>query len=173
MPKDALATLCVSSSDWPLAVDRERRSYRHSGGLCEHSKEIPTQLVSPCTASRTCDYLYGRLQKITDDWRSRVADYSVMLGGGVHMVDLMLWLTGQRPTRQERSFNNRPFRELNSRQLTRRKIRGLPNEITPLPQHRPTADTAAYSIQPAHVGCCQIFFDLSVHTSCTRRLLTS
>jgi hypothetical protein len=38
--------------------------------------------------------------------------------------------------------------------LTRRKIRGLPNEITPLPKHRPTADTAAYSIQPAHVGCC-------------------
>lgn len=43
------------------------------------------------------DYLYGRLQKITEGWRSRVEDYSVMLGGGVHLVDLMVWLTGQRP----------------------------------------------------------------------------
>jgi len=43
------------------------------------------------------DYLYGRLHKITDGWRSQVADYSVMQGGGVHLVDLMLWLTGQRP----------------------------------------------------------------------------
>ena len=43
------------------------------------------------------DYLYGRLEKITKGWRKNVSDYSVMQGGGVHMVDLMLWLTGQRP----------------------------------------------------------------------------
>jgi predicted dehydrogenase len=45
------------------------------------------------------DYLYGRLHKITEGWRKDVDDYSVMLGGGVHLVDLMLWLTGQRPVR--------------------------------------------------------------------------
>jgi predicted dehydrogenase len=43
------------------------------------------------------DYLYGRLHKITEGWRGGVEDYSVMLGGGIHLVDLMLWLTGQRP----------------------------------------------------------------------------
>lgn len=43
------------------------------------------------------DYLYGRLHKITDGWRKDVEGYSVMTGGGVHMVDLMMWLTGQRP----------------------------------------------------------------------------
>ena len=43
------------------------------------------------------DYLYGRLSKITDGWRKNVLNYSVMQGGGVHLVDLMLWLTGQRP----------------------------------------------------------------------------
>ena len=43
------------------------------------------------------DYLYGRLHKITEGWRSETDDYSVMLGGGIHMIDLMLWLTGQRP----------------------------------------------------------------------------
>ncbi len=43
------------------------------------------------------DYLYGRLWKITEGWRRDVDDYSVMLGGGVHLVDLMLWITGERP----------------------------------------------------------------------------
>ena len=44
------------------------------------------------------DYLYGRLHRITDGWRRETEDYSVMLGGGIHMLDLMLWLTAQRPT---------------------------------------------------------------------------
>ena len=43
------------------------------------------------------DYVFGRLPKITEGWRGKVDDYSVMLGGGIHLVDLMLWLTGQRP----------------------------------------------------------------------------
>ena len=43
------------------------------------------------------DYLYGRLHKITQGWRKAVEPYSVMLGGGVHLVDLMLWLIGERP----------------------------------------------------------------------------
>lgn len=40
------------------------------------------------------DYNYGRLWKLTEGWRGRMPNYSVMLGGGVHMVDLLLWLTG-------------------------------------------------------------------------------
>ncbi len=43
------------------------------------------------------DYLYGRLHKITEGWRKDVVDYSVMQGGGIHMADLMLWLTGEKP----------------------------------------------------------------------------
>jgi predicted dehydrogenase len=43
------------------------------------------------------DYLYGRLEKIVAGWRRDVDHYSVMQGGGVHLVDLMLWLTGQQP----------------------------------------------------------------------------
>ena len=39
------------------------------------------------------DYLYGRIHKITEGWRNDVDDYSVMQGGGAHLVDLMLWLT--------------------------------------------------------------------------------
>jgi len=35
------------------------------------------------------DYLYGRLNKILNGWRGKDSSYSVMLGGGIHMVDLM------------------------------------------------------------------------------------
>jgi predicted dehydrogenase len=51
------------------------------------------------------DYLYGRLHKITDGWRGKVSEYSVMEGGGIHMVDLMLWLSGERPTTVTASGN--------------------------------------------------------------------
>jgi predicted dehydrogenase len=44
------------------------------------------------------DYNYGRLWKLTEGWRGGIADYSVMLGGGVHMVDLVMWLTGRKVT---------------------------------------------------------------------------
>jgi len=43
------------------------------------------------------DYLYGRVWKITEGWRKNVPDYSVMFGGGIHLVDLMVWITGERP----------------------------------------------------------------------------
>lgn len=61
------------------------------------------------------DYLYGRLEKITGGWRAGVDEYSVMEGGGVHLVDLMMWLTGQRPHRVSATGNriataNTPFR---------------------------------------------------------------
>jgi predicted dehydrogenase len=43
------------------------------------------------------DYLYGRLHKIIDGWRGHRKSYSSMLGGGIHLIDLLLWFMGQRP----------------------------------------------------------------------------
>lgn len=42
----------------------------------------------------TC-YDYGRLKKITEGWRTLIEDYSVMHGGGIHVLDLVQWLTGK------------------------------------------------------------------------------
>lgn len=42
------------------------------------------------------DYNYGRLHKLQEGWRGAVSNYSVMLGGGIHMIDLLLWLCGRR-----------------------------------------------------------------------------
>lgn len=41
------------------------------------------------------DYDYGRLAKFAGSWRGSDPDYSVMLGGGIHMLDLLLWLVGE------------------------------------------------------------------------------
>jgi predicted dehydrogenase len=42
------------------------------------------------------DYNYGRVHKITEQWRGRLPFYSVTHGGAIHIIDLMLWLTGRR-----------------------------------------------------------------------------
>ncbi|MBZ0166268.1 MAG: hypothetical protein K8I00_05625 [Candidatus Omnitrophica bacterium] len=44
------------------------------------------------------DYNYGRLWKVTEGWRGTLDFYSIVLGGGVHIIDLFLWLTGRRIT---------------------------------------------------------------------------
>jgi predicted dehydrogenase len=43
------------------------------------------------------DYNYGRLAKILSGWRATMPGYSVVHGGGIHMIDLVLWLLGERP----------------------------------------------------------------------------
>lgn len=45
------------------------------------------------------EYLYGRVQKITHGWRKDIEDYSVIEGGGIHMLDLILYLTDQYPSK--------------------------------------------------------------------------
>ena len=43
-------------------------------------------------------YDYGRLHKLTDGWRGKIPNYSVTLGGGIHLIDLMVWLSGKKIT---------------------------------------------------------------------------
>jgi predicted dehydrogenase len=42
------------------------------------------------------DYNYGRLHKITEGWRGKLDFYSAVHGGGVHVADLLMWLSGDR-----------------------------------------------------------------------------
>jgi predicted dehydrogenase len=37
-------------------------------------------------------YLYGRWNKVAYGWRGKIPDYSVILGGGIHMIDLICFL---------------------------------------------------------------------------------
>ena len=42
------------------------------------------------------DYIWGRRQKLFQ-WRSKIKDYSVTLGAGIHMIDLIMWLLNKKP----------------------------------------------------------------------------
>ena len=41
-------------------------------------------------------YDYGRVRKLINGWRANTKHYSVMHGGGIHILDLFEWLTGQK-----------------------------------------------------------------------------
>jgi predicted dehydrogenase len=43
------------------------------------------------------DYLWGRLHKLTKGWRKDMPFYSIINGAAVHMIDLILWLSGKNP----------------------------------------------------------------------------
>ena len=43
------------------------------------------------------DYLWGRLNKLTNGWRNEMDFYSIVYGAAVHMIDLIIWLTGKTP----------------------------------------------------------------------------
>ena len=42
------------------------------------------------------DYIYGRKKKLFG-WRSKIKQYSLTLGAGVHIIDLINWLTDLKP----------------------------------------------------------------------------
>ncbi len=52
------------------------------------------------------DYNYGRINKIYDGWRGKIKNYSVVLGGGVHMIDLLLWFKKSYPIKIKSFANN-------------------------------------------------------------------
>ncbi|MBL8806866.1 MAG: Gfo/Idh/MocA family oxidoreductase [Rhodospirillales bacterium] len=52
------------------------------------------------------DYLHDILWKITRGWRGRMPFYSVVFGGGIHLIDLMRWLLGDE-IREVAAFGNR------------------------------------------------------------------
>ncbi len=42
------------------------------------------------------DYIWGRKSKLFG-WRSKLKDYSLTFGAGIHIIDLINWLTGLKP----------------------------------------------------------------------------
>ena len=52
------------------------------------------------------DYLYGRKEKITTGWRAEADFYSIIHGAAVHMIDLVIWITGKKPVSIKALGNN-------------------------------------------------------------------
>ena len=43
------------------------------------------------------EYNYGRIEKLIKGWRGKIPFYSVVQGGGIHLIDLMIWITNSTP----------------------------------------------------------------------------
>ena len=52
------------------------------------------------------DYLWGRKHKLTDGWRKDMPFYSIVYGASIHLIDLVLWLTGMLPVKVQGYSNN-------------------------------------------------------------------
>ena len=52
------------------------------------------------------EYNYGRLEKLIKGWRGKIPYYSVVQGGGIHIIDLMQWLTNSFPQKAISIGNN-------------------------------------------------------------------
>lgn len=69
------------------------------------------------------DYLYGRLNKLKYGWRGKDKKYSVILGGGIHLIDLMISFFNELPvsvysnsnkfTTKNSFFKNQDFTQSN------------------------------------------------------------
>ena len=51
------------------------------------------------------DYIWGRKEKLFD-WRSNIKEYSITLGAGIHIIDLVMWLTNSKPISVYAAGNN-------------------------------------------------------------------
>ena len=52
------------------------------------------------------DYDYGRRHKLVDGWRGDLPYYSVVLGGAIHVIDLLLWMTELQATEVTSAMSN-------------------------------------------------------------------
>ena len=51
------------------------------------------------------DYIWGRTHKLYE-WRSKIQNYSLTLGAGIHMIDLVMWLINEKPISVQAYGNN-------------------------------------------------------------------
>ncbi len=43
------------------------------------------------------EYNYGRIEKLSKGWRGKIPFYSIVQGGGIHIIDLMIWMLKSYP----------------------------------------------------------------------------
>lgn len=52
------------------------------------------------------DYNYGRINKIINGWRGKIKNYSITLGGGIHLIDLSHFLLNEKIIEVKSYSNN-------------------------------------------------------------------
>ena len=52
------------------------------------------------------DYNYGRIHKLNNGWRGKIPFYSINLGGGIHLIDIIRWITREK-FKKIKSYSNK------------------------------------------------------------------
>ena len=70
--------------------------------ICEKDKK---KIFSAKIYYVEADYIWGRPEKLFQ-WRSKIKDYSITLGAGIHMIDLVMWILKSKPLYVQAFGNN-------------------------------------------------------------------
>ena len=97
--------LCQNEEEFNLIVDAIKQKPRLQLSSNLILRKVPRFIdlkenLNQGTLGKTylfqTSYDYGRLHKITNGWRGEIPFYSVMHGGGIHLIDLIMWLSNQK-----------------------------------------------------------------------------
>ena len=68
---------------------------RNNPSFIDLKKKIKTKVTGDIYYCEG-DYNYGRINKILYGWRGQIPFYSVVLGGAIHLIDLIIWLSNKK-----------------------------------------------------------------------------
>jgi predicted dehydrogenase len=68
---------------------------RNNPSFVDLKKKIKTKVTGDIYYCEG-DYNYGRINKILYGWRGQIPFYSVVLGGAIHLIDLIIWLCNKK-----------------------------------------------------------------------------
>jgi predicted dehydrogenase len=68
---------------------------RNNPSFIDLKKKIKTKVTGDIYYCEG-DYNYGRINKILYGWRGQIPFYSVVLGGAIHLIDLIIWLSNNK-----------------------------------------------------------------------------
>ena len=68
-------------------------------------KDIKKKIINKDIYYIEADYIWGRAEKLLQ-WRAKIKDYSITLGAGIHMIDLVMWMLKSKPLYVQAFGNN-------------------------------------------------------------------
>lgn len=98
--------LCLTEQEFEAIVDAMKRnpgcqlSANHVLRTCPLFLNVKDRMASGEVGRiyhLEADYYWGRSEKLTNGWRANMPFYSIIHGAAIHMIDLVMWLTGKRP----------------------------------------------------------------------------
>ena len=68
-------------------------------------KDIKKKIINKDIYYIEADYIWGRAEKLLQ-WRAKIKNYSITLGAGIHMIDLVMWMLKSKPIYVQAFGNN-------------------------------------------------------------------